>query len=269
MRIGIVLQPPWTEDARLIEQLGFDLTWVDERVAPAPLIVAGALAATTSGIRIVGALAAGPHPVTIAEELAVADLASAGRLVLALGSDNEALLRETVELLMHAFAARPFAHRGARWQAPAGLPEHTRAEARMRVTPPPAQLEPSVWLYGSAGPAVAQEAALAFVTDADDAGGRWRSLEGALGLGAARLRRPALVPVALDDAGGLDAARLVASLRQEQEAWGMDVAILALPAGLDAGLRERTLRAIARDVRPPLQLDRLPAGLERHWDGGS
>jgi alkanesulfonate monooxygenase SsuD/methylene tetrahydromethanopterin reductase-like flavin-dependent oxidoreductase (luciferase family) len=269
MRIGIVLQAPWTDDAGLIEQLGFDLVWVDELVAPAPLIVAGALAATTSAIRIVAALAAGPHPVTIAEESAVADLATGGRLVLALGSDDEELLRETVELLLRAFAARPFAHRGTRWTAPADLPEHARGEARMRVTPPPAQLEPSVWLCGSAGPAVAREAALAFVTVADDAGESWRSLERALGLGAARLRRPALIPIALDDRGELEAGRLVASLRREQEAWGMDVAILALPGGLEAGVRERMLRAIAADVRPRLQLDRLPAGLERHWDGGS
>jgi alkanesulfonate monooxygenase SsuD/methylene tetrahydromethanopterin reductase-like flavin-dependent oxidoreductase (luciferase family) len=269
MRIGIVLQTPWTDDAELLEQLGFDLVWVDERVAPAPLIVAGALAAATSAIRIVVSLATGPHPVTLAEEFAVADLASAGRLLLALRSDDEELLRETVELLFHAFAARPFAHRGTRWKAPAGLLEHARAEARMRVTPPPAQLEPSIWLCGDAGPALAREAALAFVAGADDAGERWQSLERALGLGAARLRRPALLPVAAAGTGELDAGRLIASLRQRQEAWGMDVAILELPDGLQAGARERMLRAIAGDVRPRLQLDRLPPGLERHWEAGS
>jgi alkanesulfonate monooxygenase SsuD/methylene tetrahydromethanopterin reductase-like flavin-dependent oxidoreductase (luciferase family) len=265
MRFGLVLQPPFGDDARLAEELGFDIAWIEEREALAPLVVAGALAAMTSGIRLAASLTAGPHPISLAEEAAVADLASNGRLVLALTSDDEGLLRETVELLFHAFAARPFAHDGPRWQAPAGLSENERAEQRMRVTPPPAQLEPSIWLGGAAGPAVARSSACALIARDDDATAQWRALERALGLAAQRLRRPALVPVELAGTDALDAARLIESLQQRQEEWGMDVAILELPQGMDAGSRARALRAIASEVRPRVQLDRLPPGLEGHW----
>jgi alkanesulfonate monooxygenase SsuD/methylene tetrahydromethanopterin reductase-like flavin-dependent oxidoreductase (luciferase family) len=259
MRLGIVLQAPWGDDAALAEELGFDLAWIEEADALAPLVVAAAVAPATSGIRIGASVAAGPNPVALAEESAVADLASGGRLVLAVGSDDEELLRETVELLFHAYAARPFRHEGPRWRAPARLAEHELAEKRLRVTPPPAQLEPTVWLHGAAAPAVARASGLAFIGN-----GRpdWDALERELGLAAARLRRPALVPVDAEP----EVASLVDALLHEQAEWGMDVAILRLPAGLSRAARERALRAIAVDVRPRLQLDRLPAGLEQHWD---
>jgi alkanesulfonate monooxygenase SsuD/methylene tetrahydromethanopterin reductase-like flavin-dependent oxidoreductase (luciferase family) len=264
MRIGVVLQPPWLDDAALIEELGFDLVWIEERDALAPFVVAGALGATTSGVRIVASIAAGPHPVSIAEEFAVADLASAGRLVLAVGSDDEPLLRETIELLHLAFAARPFAHEGPRWPTPAHLPEHERGEQRVRVTPMPAQLEPSVWVSGRAGPAVARDGGLAFVTSDADARVRGNALEGQLGLAAGRTRRPGLVRVELDGQR-LDVERLVEALLARRESWGMDVAILELPVGLEAAERRTALRAIATEARPRVQLDRLPAGLEQHW----
>jgi hypothetical protein len=266
MRLGLVLQPPWAEDAVLAEQLGFDLAWIDETTALAPLVVAAGLAPRTSGIRLAASVAAGPHPVTLAEELAVADLASGGRLVLAVGGDDEELLRETVELLFHALAARPFRHGGPRWPAPARLPEHEAAEDRLRVTPPPAQLEPSLWLSGPAAPAVAGSAGVAFVADLGRAREDWDLLERELGLAAWRLRRPALLPVEVDEEGELDVSGLVESLRREQTAWGLDVAILELPAELAPVARERALRAIAVAVRPRLQIDRLPPGLEQHWD---
>jgi alkanesulfonate monooxygenase SsuD/methylene tetrahydromethanopterin reductase-like flavin-dependent oxidoreductase (luciferase family) len=238
VRLGLVLQPPWADDAALAEELGFDLVWIEEDAA---LVVAAALAPVTSGIRVVASVAAGPNPVVIAEEAAVADLALNGRLVLAVHGDDEALLHETVELLFHAFAARPFRHEGERWRAPARLPEHEHAEARMRVTPPPAQLEPTIWLHGDAAPAVARESGLAFV------GGGAREP----GLATQRQRRPAFFTEPDVD-----------TLLRAQSEWGMDIAILRLPADE----RERTLRTIARDVRPRLQIDRLPAGVEQHWD---
>jgi alkanesulfonate monooxygenase SsuD/methylene tetrahydromethanopterin reductase-like flavin-dependent oxidoreductase (luciferase family) len=228
VRFGLVLEQPWADDAVLAEELGFDLVWIEDDAA---LVVAAALAPATSGIRVVASLAAGPNPVAIAEEAAVADLALNGRLVLAVHSDDEALLRETVELLFHAFAARPFRHEGERWRAPARLPEHEHAEQRMRVTPAPAQLEPTIWLHGEAAPAVAQEFGLAFVG-------------GGSGL---RARRP-----------GFFTDPDVDTLLRAQAGWGMDVAVLRVP-------RDELAR-IAREVRPRVQLDRLPPGLEAHWD---
>ena len=248
------------------EELGFDLAWIEEARALAPLVVAAALAPRTSGIRIAASVGAGPNPVTLAEEAAVADLALGGRLVLAVGSGDEELLQETVELLYHAFAARPFTHAGPRWRAPARLAEHERAEGRMRVTPPPAQLEPTVWLCGQAGPAVARRSGVAFVAGAGDARAQWDVLERELGLAAWRVRRPASIAVDVDVHGRFDVPHLVESLRREQSAWGMDVAVLELPPALEPAARERSVRTIAGSVRPRVQIDRLPAGLEEHWN---
>jgi alkanesulfonate monooxygenase SsuD/methylene tetrahydromethanopterin reductase-like flavin-dependent oxidoreductase (luciferase family) len=232
VRLGVVLREPWVDEAARAEELGFDLVWIEDEAA---LVVAAAVGAVTAGVAIVAAVAGGPHPVTLAEEFAVADLAAGGRLVLALGGDDEALLAETVAVLLAAFAARPFRHEGARWRIPAQLPEHTDVEERVRVTPAPAQLEPTIWLTGAAAPAVGRAFGLSRVGPDDEA--------------PARLRR-----VARFD-GDIDAERL----RREQDAWGMDVAVLDVePSGW---------QAIARDVRPRVQLDALPPGLERYWAG--
>ena len=176
MRFGVVLREPLGESAAEAEALGFDLAWIDERVTPAPLVAAGWLAPRTRGIRIVASIAAGAHPVALAEEAAVADLATGGRLVLCIGSDDEALLGETVEVLIAALSARPFAHDGARWRVPARLPEHEHLEERVRVTPAPAQLELPLWVTGAAGRAVSAAHGVPFVAgeEAGPATGRVR-----------------------------------------------------------------------------------------------
>lgn len=267
MRLGVVLRPPFKPDAALAEALGFDLAWVDENATPAPLVTIAGLAASVEGVRFAAAVGAGPHPIILAEEAAVADLASGGRLVLVLVGAEEPLLRETVELLFRSWAARPFRHEGSRWTAPAGLPEHVYAEERVRVTPPPAQLEPTVWLAGAAAVAVARDCGLAPVFDgADAARAFWTAAERDRGLAALRLRRPGRVRLQVRADDGLDVAALVAALRAQQDAWGVDVAVLELPAELSATAREHALRRIAADVRPALQIDRLPAGLAEHWE---
>src|SRR5581483_3206153 len=73
--IGLDLPEPLGERAVEAERLGFDLGWIDERAVPAPLVAAAWLGARTSAIRLVAAVTAGPHPVSLAEEAAVADLA--------------------------------------------------------------------------------------------------------------------------------------------------------------------------------------------------
>jgi hypothetical protein len=169
--------------------------------------------------------------------------------VLAVGSDAEALLAETVDLLFLSLAARPFAHMGARWQVPARLAEHEHVEERVRVTPAPAQLELPVWVTGAAGRVVAASHHIPFVVR-----------DGA-GVAAGRVR-PALRRIVVGDPNAL-----VDALRAERDAWGLDVAVLELPPGLPPDDRSRALQSIARQVRPRLQLDRLPPGLERYWAG--
>lgn len=266
MRLGLVLQPPWMADALAAEALGFDVAWVDEANCPAPFVVTGGIASQTSAIRIAASVSAGPHPVTLAEEASVADLATGGRLVLVVGSSDAELLTETMQLIFKAWAARPFRHQGARFTAPARLPEHEHAEERLRVTPTPAQLEPTVWLRGSAASGVALQYGLAPVIENGDRDQHWRRAESSQrGMATDRLRRPGLLPVPAEGDGSLDPSALVGALGSEQSAWGMDVAVLALPSALDVPARRRALQIIATEVRPRVQMDRLPAGLEQYW----
>ena len=249
-----MIAPPWAPDAGLAEACGFEVAWIDERATRAPLVVAAALAGRTATVRVVANMTAGPHPVTLAEEAAVADLALGGRLILGLHGDDEALLAETVELLHHAFAARPFRHEGRRWTVPARLPEHELAPPLARVTPAPAQLELPIWLSGAAARAVARAHGLTFVA------GSGETIDANA---PARLRRPALRAVPIRDDGLVDVPALVAALARERDEPGLDVAILKLPAG--AGDRTALIDQIGREVRPRLQLSALPDGLEATW----
>ncbi len=111
---------------------------------------AAAVAMSTSAIRLIVRLRIGfDHPVTLAEELAVLDNLSNGRVVVladVTGLDTPAP-REDVDLVRRALSSRPIRHRGARWQIPANLPEHDAPDAVM-VTPPPAQVEVPWWITG-------------------------------------------------------------------------------------------------------------------------
>ena len=255
MRLGLVLAPPWWAPlARLAELFGFEVVWIDERATPAPLVVAASLADRIDSARVVASVNAGPHPVTLAEEAAVADLALGGRLILGLHGDDEALLSETVDLLHHAFAARPFRHDGARWTVPARLPEHELAPSVARVTPAPAQLELPIWLSGGAAPAVARAHGLTWVAGAGE------RLDGDP---PARLRRPAMRSVPIGDDGLVDVSALVEALTRERDESGLDVAILELAGDIDD--RQKQIVQIGREVRPRLQLAELPVGLEATW----
>jgi len=268
MRLGVVLDEPWTDDAVRLEELGYDLAWISEAQTPAPLVAAAALAPVTRALRITACVTAGLHPVALAEDAIAADLVLDGRLVLALESGQEALLTETFEVLQLAFAARPFSHSGPRWQIPARLPEHHDIPSRLRVTPPPAQLELPVWLAGPAGGCAAAACLTTFVSEDScrQASLAWSSLERAGGLATRRLRRPQLRALPAAEDGAVDVGELVRDLRKHQDTWGLDLAILALPAELSPDARARALATVARFVRPRLQLDALPAGLERSWD---
>lgn len=270
MRLGIVLRPPWDEDAAMAEQLGFDVGWCDDdEGAVAPLVLASGTGPAVQGMLIAAAVDAGVHPVSLAEEASVADLSSGGRLILCLGSDDPGLLAETIEVLFASFAARPFAHVGERWSVPAHRPEHARAEARVLVTPSPAQIELPIWLAGAAAAEVAATHALTPVSGVTDrppaAQARWTALQARLGPAAGRLRRPALRHIETDEEGNFDAPALTESLRSEQRLWGLDLLVASFPAALAHEPRRRAMRLLATYVRPRLQLDRLPDGLETHW----
>jgi len=270
MRLGAVLTDPLLRDVELVQRLGFDLAWIDAGGAAAPLVAAAGAATVAPSVRLVVRVEAGAHPLTLAEECAVADLASGGRLTLTVAGADVALLEETVDVLQQALAARPFSHDGVHWRIPAGLPEHSDVEARIRVTPSPAQLELPIWVCGPAGPAVARSRMLPYVAvddeRAESPAGHWDATAATLGAACLRIRRPGVIDVVADGDGAFDRAALLRRLVGERAAWGMDVAVLRLPAGLRAQARCAALTRIAREVRPRLILDGLPQGLEQHWD---
>jgi alkanesulfonate monooxygenase SsuD/methylene tetrahydromethanopterin reductase-like flavin-dependent oxidoreductase (luciferase family) len=159
--------------ASAAEEAGFDTFWVsehhgwDDDYLPAPLTVLAAAAATTDRIRLGTGLALAPlyHPVALAEQAAVVDRLSRGRLVLGLGlgyvdaefrtfgvprTGRGRRLEELVAFLRQAWTGAPAtwtdAHGGA----------HTAT-----VRPVPRSGGIPIWLGGYAPPALARTGRLA------------------------------------------------------------------------------------------------------------
>jgi len=155
----------------IAEDHGFDSAWVAERhfaddgYCPAPAVAGAAIAARTSAMRIgiLGILGL-VHPLYVAEDAAVVDNASNGRVVFGpmnatpaemagYGVDPaeyDARFAESVEVLMKAWSANPFRHEGRFWSIPANMPEHGEAATaeKLTSTPKPAQLELPMWMAG-------------------------------------------------------------------------------------------------------------------------
>jgi alkanesulfonate monooxygenase SsuD/methylene tetrahydromethanopterin reductase-like flavin-dependent oxidoreductase (luciferase family) len=167
------------------ERLGADAVWLsehhffDDGYLPQPLTFAAAVAAVTTRIRIGTAvlLAALRHPVHVAEEAAVVDLVSGGRLELGVGA---------------GWSAREYAAFGADMGRRYGLTDGAVAEVRRLldgdgVTPPPVQRPFPLWL-GYQGPQGARRA-------------------GRLGVGLLSLHRALLEPYRAGlEEGGYDPA---------------------------------------------------------------
>jgi len=229
------------------------------RTLPAPLVAAAALAGRVPSIRIAAHVEVGEsHPLEVAEEAAVVDVASGGRLILLAepAPGREGRYAEALDLVRTALAPRPFRFEGATWRVPANLPENVYAVERWaRLTPAPIQPRLEIWGAGG-GRDEALARGLGYLADVDDdpTGLRraWDRASAALGpaaIGAARGRR---------ERYDGDPAALVARLRRGREAFHQSWAAVQAPA--DAAM------AIGRRVRPRVQLDRLPDGLEAHWD---
>jgi alkanesulfonate monooxygenase SsuD/methylene tetrahydromethanopterin reductase-like flavin-dependent oxidoreductase (luciferase family) len=130
---------------------------------PSPLVLAAAIAARTRRLSIrIGALVAPLHdPIRVAEDLAMVDLVSNGRLQVILGAgyrpsefatfgkklaDRGAAIEETVTVLEKAWTGEPFEHRGT----------------TVRVLPRPVQRpRPPIMLGGSSAAAARRAARIA------------------------------------------------------------------------------------------------------------
>lgn len=123
------------EQVRLAEEVGFDFVLIAEHhfsnygMTPAPLLEALAIAQATERIRIGTAVAVLPEwqPLRLAEEMAVVDQLSGGRLIAGLGrgfiglehegfggrlEDSRAAFDESIELLLKAWTEEDFTHDG-------------------------------------------------------------------------------------------------------------------------------------------------------------
>ncbi len=214
VRVGIGLFtgqiPAWSERTfereyretlelvRLAEALGFDSAWVSEHhgasdgYLPSLLVMLAGFAAVTDRMLLgTGVILTPFHdPIRLAEDAAVVDQLSGGRLIVGLGLGwrdeefrmfglpvAERLQRtiETVEILRRAWTGQRFSFQGRSF-----------SYDRVRVTPPPARPGgPPIFLGGYTERAIRRAGLLGdgYITDAD-ALGEVRSLIGLLDEGA-------------------------------------------------------------------------------------
>jgi alkanesulfonate monooxygenase SsuD/methylene tetrahydromethanopterin reductase-like flavin-dependent oxidoreductase (luciferase family) len=126
------------EQVKWLDQLGADLVWftehhfVDDGYLPSWTPIAGAMAAVTSRVRFGTDICLMPfnHPIRLAEDLAVLDNISGGRVDLGLGmgyaphefkgfglpvNNRLSLMNEGIEVLKECFSGRQFSYHGKRW----------------------------------------------------------------------------------------------------------------------------------------------------------
>lgn len=150
MRIGALLTDP--EDVVPAAAAGLFGVLLDAPSADGPSDVgsgaAAEVATLTRDTRVVVRVVLGTeHPVTLAEEVAVLDHLSAGRVVALVdpGTLDDAAATEDLALLRACWSGRPVQHRGARWTVPSGVMGEGMP-TRLAVTPVPAQVDVPVWL---------------------------------------------------------------------------------------------------------------------------
>jgi alkanesulfonate monooxygenase SsuD/methylene tetrahydromethanopterin reductase-like flavin-dependent oxidoreductase (luciferase family) len=185
VRVGISLgfqnppawRMPWghlydetLEFVRAAEAAGIDYVWlsehhfVDDGYCPSLMPVAAAIAAATTRIRIGTKVVLLPFhdPVRLAEDVAVVDVLSGGRLELGLAagyrraefngfaispSERGARMREGLDVLVKALAGDPFTHQGR---------FHRYGE--VQIVPPPIQRPIPLWLGGRTPAAIRRAA---------------------------------------------------------------------------------------------------------------
>ncbi len=152
------------------DQMGFDSAWLTEHhflndgYCPSSLVTAAAIAARTKKIRIgTGVLLMPLHdPVRIAEDAAVVDLISGGRLILGLGlgyrpeefagfgrslKERKGRMEESIEILNKSWMDGPFDHNGKYYKL-----------ENINVTPKPVQRPIPIWIGAFTEPAIRRAA---------------------------------------------------------------------------------------------------------------
>lgn len=152
------------------DQMGFDSAWLTEHhflndgYCPSLLVTAAAIAARTKKIRIgTGVLLMPLHdPVRVAEDAAVVDLISGGRLILGLGlgyrpeefagfgrslKERRGRMEESIEILNKSWMDEPFNHNGKYYKLD-----------NINVTPKPVQKPIPIWIGAFTEPAIRRAA---------------------------------------------------------------------------------------------------------------
>lgn len=156
MRIGLQLRPGHErEDGRVAERAACAFVGIAGD-ARSPVVAAAAAVVATDLVRIVVPIRLGAdHPVTLAEDVAVLDNLSGGRIVVLVdtGSLSAEEASEDLALFRASLGSRPVQHRGVRWQVPANLEGHEAPDS-IQVTPKPVQISIPLWLSSSVAPGV-------------------------------------------------------------------------------------------------------------------
>ena len=136
------------EQVILAEELGFHAVWIGEHHfqpfgggdLPNPILIGADIAARTSRIRIgqMANIAVWWHPIRLAEDIAILDNLTDGRVEVGFGrgirgyegpqfhphadpkkDENRELFKETIEIVKKAWTQEFFEHRGENYQFPA------------------------------------------------------------------------------------------------------------------------------------------------------
>ncbi len=147
--------------ARTAESAGYDSIWVSESRGQGAGggLAAAAFLAELVAIRVGVVVQAGLyHPLHLAEDIAVADVATRGRVEVAITQGDSpaarrygvprsaARLAEEIAIVRTALSGAHFRHEGRYYRIPANLPANGTTPARLAVNPAPAQPSVPMWL---------------------------------------------------------------------------------------------------------------------------
>jgi len=158
------------DEISMADQMGFDSAWLTEHhflkdgYCPSLLVTAAAIAARTKNVRIgTGVLLMPLHdPVRVAEDAAVVDLISGGRLILGMGlgyrpeefggfgrslSERRGRMEESIEILNKSWGDEPFTFDGKYYKLD-----------NVSVTPKPVQRPIPIWIGAFTEPAIRRAA---------------------------------------------------------------------------------------------------------------
>jgi alkanesulfonate monooxygenase SsuD/methylene tetrahydromethanopterin reductase-like flavin-dependent oxidoreductase (luciferase family) len=159
--------------AKCMDERGYDTFWMAEHhfqpegteLIPNVLMMAMHLAGVTRNIRIGCGFNIVPmwHPLRLAEDYAMADILTGGRVIFGVGrgyhtrevetfgaplldqNANREMFEEGVEIIFKAFDGKPFSHQGKYWTIPPEVPYRGYTLKEITLVPAPERLPVECW----------------------------------------------------------------------------------------------------------------------------